>query len=120
MVKAYLYTSCSQCRDVSKTLTGAGIDFEVREFFKEKFSREELLELLKTTGLKLDDILSKRSNPYRELDLANRDLSNDELIALMVEEPRLIRRPIVFSDNNVLVGSKAADVRTFIEKEAPA
>ena len=119
MIKAYLYNSCSQCRDVEKALNAANIDFEKREFFKEKFTREELEDVLQSTGLTLDDIVSKRSTPYRELGLAEKDLSDDELIALMLEEPRLIRRPIVVGESDVLVGSKSADVAAFIEKEAP-
>lgn len=117
MIKAYMYNSCSQCRDVGKALNQAGIDFEAREFFMEKFTREELTELLATTGLSLDDIVSKRSNPYREMALANRKITDDELIGLMLEEPRLIRRPIVVGTDGVLIGSKAADVQAFIEKE---
>lgn len=120
MIKAYVYNSCSQCRDVSKALTEASLEFQAREFFKERFTREELLELLESSGLKPDDILSKRSNPYKEMNLANRDLSEDELIDLMLNEPRLIRRPIVVGTSGVLVGSKAADVESFIERETSA
>lgn len=113
-----MYNSCSQCRDVEKALNEAGIDFEKREFFKEKFTRDELLGLMHDTGLTLDDIVSQRSNPYRELDLANRDVSDDALIDLMLEEPRLIRRPIVVGTSRVLVGSKIGEVQEFIEKES--
>lgn len=113
-----MYNSCSQCRDVEKALDKAGIDFEKREFFKEKFTRDELMGLMRDTGLTLDDIVSRRSNPYRELDLANRDVSDDALIDLMLEEPRLIRRPIVIGTSGVLIGSKAGDVQEFIEKES--
>lgn len=120
MIKAYMYNSCSQCRDVEKALNAANFEFEKREFFKEKFTREELEDLLQSTGLTLDDIVSKRSTPYRELGLAEKDLSDDELIALMLEEPRLIRRPIVVGESGMLIGSKSAEVQEFIEKETSA
>ena len=49
-------------------------------------------------------MLSPRSRPYRELGLADRAVSDDELLALMSEFPALIRRPLVAAGDRLLVG----------------
>ena len=114
MITAYLYNSCSSCRNAEAILREAGVDYEKREFFKQRFTHEELTGLLKRTGLSVNDLLSTRSTPYREQGLADQDLSDDEIIGLMLEEPRLLKRPILVSGSNVVIGYKADDIRDLV------
>lgn len=60
--------------------------------------------MLNRAGLTPRDVLSKRSRAYRELDLANRELTDDELLDLMIAEPTLLRRPLVIGDGPSVVG----------------
>lgn len=48
--------------------------------------------------------MSKRSKVYRTLGLAEQQLSEDELLELMVQEPTLLRRPLVISGDGVAIG----------------
>ena len=50
------------------------------------------------------DFLSRRAKKYKQLGLEHRAPSNDELIQLMVQEPTLIRRPLVISGDTLIVG----------------
>lgn len=50
------------------------------------------------------DILSTRSRRYREMGLAGQELTDEELVRLLVEEPGLWRRPIVVRGEQVVVG----------------
>uniref|UniRef100_A0A7C3AQ96 Arsenate reductase n=2 Tax=Thermorudis TaxID=1649508 RepID=A0A7C3AQ96_9BACT len=79
--------------------------YQRRDYFNRRFTREELVELLRGTGLSPRDLLSTRSRAYQALGLAEREVSEDELIDLMVQEPTLLRRPIVLIDNQVVIGS---------------
>lgn len=54
-----------------------------------------MADLISKLGVTPRDIIRKTEPIYRELELATRDLSDDELIRLMVENPDLIQRPIV-------------------------
>ncbi len=49
-------------------------------------------------------MLSTRSRAYRELGLAERELSDQELLDLMAREPTLLRRPLIVSERGVVVG----------------
>ena len=76
---------------------------EERDFFKEEFSEKELRELLGDTPP--FDIFSWRSPSARTLKLDRKKVSADELIRLMVEQPRLIRRPLIHTGDRLFVGT---------------
>lgn len=88
-----------------------------RDYCKERFTREELAALLERAGLKPSDVLSKRSRSYRTLGLAERTPEEDELLDLMVEEPTLLRRPLVLGPcGGTVVGFNAGALRELIEE----
>ncbi|HWV24051.1 MAG TPA: arsenate reductase family protein [Thermomicrobiales bacterium] len=114
MITALLYNSCTSCRKTEEVLKASGADYEKREFFKQRLTRDELSSMLDSVGLTANDVLSTRSRPYKEMGLAEKSLSDDELLNLMVEEPRLLRRPIVIRDGEVVVGHNEAKLRELI------
>lgn len=77
---------------------------EVREFFKEPFTRDELTGILTKAGKKPSELVSTRSSVYRNERLGEQNLTEDEWLDRMLAEPRLIRRPIFVSDEGVEVG----------------
>lgn len=114
MITALLYNSCTSCRKTEDVLKESGAEYEKREFFKQRLTRDELVSLLGSVGLTATDVLSTRSRPYKEMGLAGKDLSDDELLDLMVDEPRLLRRPIVVRDGDAVVGHNEAALRALI------
>lgn len=60
--------------------------------------------MLARAGLTPHDALSKRSRAYKELGLAGRTVSDDELLDLMIAEPTLLRRPLVISEKGSALG----------------
>ena len=69
------------------------VDFNDRDFFKEPFSRDEIMELLQ--GKPATEMFNFRSPSFKKLNLDREKLSDNELIDLMLKEPRLVRRPVV-------------------------
>lgn len=113
-VTAYLYNSCTSCRKTDQVLKESGVDYERREFFKERFTKGELRTLLESHGLRIEDVISKRSTPYKAHDLENRELSDDEILDLMIEDPRLLRRPIVIAGERVVIGHNESKLKDLI------
>ena len=70
-----------------------GIDLEERDFFKDRFSEGEIRDLGAMVGM--SDIFAWRSPSLKKLGLAGQDISEDQMVKLMLEEPRLVRRPLV-------------------------
>lgn len=115
MITALLYNSCTSCRKTEAVLKESGVEFEKREYFKNRLTRDELASLLNSVGLTATDVLSTRSRPYREMGLAEKTLSDEELLDLMIEEPRLLRRPLVIRDGAAVVGHNEAKLRELID-----
>lgn len=119
-ITAYLYNSCTSCRKTEQVLKESGVEYERREYFKDRFSKAELRALLESAGLSVRDVISTRSTPYKQHDLANRSLDDDEILDLMVEDPRLLRRPIVTGTDGVVVGHNSGKLQDLIASEEPA
>lgn len=74
-----------------------------RDFFKEPFTREEIKIMLQ--GKPASEMFSFRSPGFKALELDQANLSDNDLINLMLKEPRLIRRPIVKIGKRVYFGA---------------
>ncbi|WP_152446574.1 Spx/MgsR family RNA polymerase-binding regulatory protein [Bacillus sp. THAF10] len=100
----YSYPSCTSCRKTKKWLKANNIQFKEKHIFRETPSKEEMLNILSLTTEGMDEILATRSQTFKELGLDVNDLSLSELIKIMIDEPKLLRRPIITSDNKLIVG----------------
>ena len=80
-----------------------GLDLEERDFFKEPFSEAEINELAALAPL--SDLFAWRSPSLKKLSLAGQELPDAELLKLMLQEPRLIRRPVTRLGDKLLIGS---------------
>src|SRR5215216_2749573 len=92
------------CKKAQEFLGSQSLDLNIREFFKDRFTVEELKALIDRIGLKPSDLVSTRSRSYQSLQLGNRELNDAELLALMVEHPALIRRPLVVRGQRTVIG----------------
>jgi arsenate reductase len=73
-----------------------------------------LRDLLRKLDLPPRDLLRKGEQVYRDLNLARRELSDDELIELMVEHPDLMQRPIVVRGKKAVLGRPPENVKDLI------
>ena len=83
-----------------------GVEIIERDFFKNPVSESELLLLIGTKTPA--DLFSWNSPSFKKLGLSREELGNDALVALMLEEPRLIRRPLVLVGSDLIVGADKA------------
>ena len=84
-------------------LSQEGIEVEERDFFKAPFSEDELRALL--GDVPPSDVFSWRSPSVKKLGLDKDALTDDDLVRLMVEEPRLVRRPLLEVGGRLVVGT---------------
>lgn len=85
-------------------LEGRGFELEKHDLAKEPPSRELLERLVDPSHPQ--DFLNTRSPAYKERDLAGRTLTKKQVIDLMLEEPNLIRRPLVIGNGAAVFGFK--------------
>ena len=76
---------------------------EERDFFKEPFTEQELREVIR--GHSASEVFSWSSPSFKKLGLNRDDLDDDSLVQLMLEEPRLIRRPLFRAGDRLVIGA---------------
>jgi arsenate reductase (glutaredoxin) len=103
-VTIYHNPRCSKSRATLALLEEQGMTPKIVDYLKEPPSAAELKRILKKLGLKPRDIIRKGESVYAELGLKDKDLKDEELLALMVENPILIERPIVVSGEKAAIG----------------
>ncbi len=94
-ITVYEKPTCTTCRKLAKLLTERGIEFERVDFHVEPLPEETIRELVRKAGVPARELLRRKEPAYRELGLADRGASDDEVIALMAQHPELLERPVV-------------------------
>ncbi len=89
------------------------MEIQERDFFKVPFSRQEIEELLRDRPASA--MFNFKSPSFKQLGKAKEELSENELIELMLEEPRLIRRPVVRIDDKVYFSANQSVLERLIE-----
>jgi len=105
----YCWSKCSTCRDARLALRQSGIGFVERDFFREPLTESEIRKLCALTTV--DSIFSWNSPSAREYRERRQDITDDELIGLMLVEPRLIRRPLLVQGDEIIIGFRRAEYR---------
>jgi arsenate reductase len=110
----YQKPTCTTCRQVYNILKESGIDFEAVNYYIDPIPKKKLKELLGKMKMKPRDILRTKEEIYKTLRLAERDLTDDELLDLMVMHPDLIQRPIVEKGRKAILARPAERIRDIL------
>ncbi|WP_244500941.1 arsenate reductase (glutaredoxin) [Methyloceanibacter marginalis] len=102
-VTIYHNPRCSKSRQTLALIEDQGIAPKVVDYLKAPPTVAELKNVLKKLGLRARDIVRKSEARYASSG-KERDVGDDELLALMVENPILIERPIVVSGDKAAIG----------------
>lgn len=97
----YHNPACGTSRNTLGLIRNAGIEPHVIAYLDSPPTRAKLAELIERMRIGPRDLLRRKGTPYEELGLDNPELTDDELINLMIAHPILINRPIVVTDKGV-------------------
>ncbi|MDU2199385.1 MAG: arsenate reductase family protein [Peptostreptococcaceae bacterium] len=108
MIKFYGYSKCSTVRKAKKWLNENNITFEEIEITENPPTKEELEKMLKVSGLELKKFFNTSGVKYRELGLKDvvKTESEDKLLEILSSDGMLIKRPLLYDNENVLLGFK--------------
>ena len=95
---------CSKSRQALQLLREKGVEPEIIEYLKTPPDKKTLKQLLKLLKMEPRDMIRKKEKEYKELSLADPNLSADELITAMIEHPKLMERPVVVSGDKAALG----------------
>ncbi|CAJ1001948.1 MULTISPECIES: Spx/MgsR family RNA polymerase-binding regulatory protein [Bacillales] len=100
----FTYPSCTSCRKAKAWLAEHGVKYEERHLFKNPPTPEELMEIIKKTTNGLDEILSTRSQRFKNLEVDINEMTVSQLLEMLSEEPQLLKRPILTDGENIIIG----------------
>lgn len=120
MVTLYTSPSCTSCRKARAWLTEQSIPFKERNIFSEPLSVNEIKQILQMTEDGTEEIISKRSKVYQDLNVDLDELPLKELFDLIRKNPGLLRRPIIMDDKRLQVGYNEDEIRRFLPRDVRA
>ena len=112
--KIYHNSRCSKSRAAVAILEQNDVDFDVVNYLIDPPSELELREILNDLGMSARELLRKGESKYKELELSNKTLSEDELIKAMLKFPILIERPIVRTEKGVSIGRPPENIQSIL------
>jgi arsenate reductase (glutaredoxin) len=113
-ITIYQKPTCTTCRQVYAALMDAGVEIESVDYYTDPIPKAKLQELLRKMGIPARELLRTREERYKTLGLGERDLTDDEIVDLMVAHPDLIQRPIVEKGARAILARPAERLREIL------
>jgi polyphosphate kinase len=100
---------CAKSRDGLKFLEERGLEIEVVDYMKSGITAREIKEFLQKSGLEVAEIIRTNEELYREK-YRGHELTNDEWISVLTENPRLLQRPLVVKGSHAVLARPADEI----------
>lgn len=102
------YPKCSTCKKAEKWLEDNKIQFQKRHIIEETPTKEELEKWIKQSGKETKKFFNTSGLKYKELNLKEKlpTMSEEEKIKLLASDGMLIKRPLLITQNRILIGFK--------------
>tara|TARA_B100001996_G_scaffold364266_1_gene333144 strand:+ start:729 stop:1076 length:348 start_codon:yes stop_codon:yes gene_type:complete len=102
---------CSKSRKALEIIESHDIEVETILYLQDPPTVTELNSLLEKLGLRASDLVRKGESIIKELNIDLPNISDDDLISIMIEHPILIERPIVFNETSAIIGRPPENVK---------
>jgi polyphosphate kinase len=112
-MKIYHNPRCSKSREVLKFMEEKGFDIEIIDYMKAGISAKEIKEFLSKSGLLVTDIIRTNEDLYKEK-YKGKELTKEEWINILVENPKLIQRPLVIKGTHAVIARPAEEIMKLI------
>ena len=116
MVTIYTSSNCNSCKKAKKWFDEHHIPYQTKSIFSGDLTSEDLMEILQKSENGSDDIISKRSKIVMEQNINFDDMTISELIAFILKNPSILKRPLIVDDRRLQVGYNEEEIRTFIPR----
>ncbi len=117
MIYLYVVTNCQSCKKAMKWFDDEKIEYKLINLLDGSLSKEDIFRMLINSENGFDDIISKRSVAYQQAKINFDEIKTSELISFIINNPTVLRRPIIVSKDILQVGYNADQIRAFIPKE---
>jgi arsenate reductase len=112
----YEKPTCSACRAAIHMLDERGVPYRTVRYYDAPLTKKKLSELIKKMGIAPRELLSAKEPAYRELGIQAEELSDAEIVELMIEHPDLMQRPILERGGRAIVGRPPERILEFLKE----
>ena len=111
MIKIYCYPRCTTCQRATKYLDSKSVEYEYINIKENNPDKETLRSLWQKTGLELKKFFTRFFDVYNIIFISKKlpSMSDEEKLDLLSTDGMLVKRPILITENSVLVGFKESD-----------
>jgi arsenate reductase (glutaredoxin) len=113
-IVVYQKPTCTTCRQVYAALKESGVDFDAVDYYTDPIPKSKLTDLVRKMGITPRELLRTKEDVYKKLKLGDRDLTDSEIIELMVAHPDLIQRPIVEKGSKAILARPAERLKEIL------
>jgi arsenate reductase len=110
MITIYHNPRCSKSRQTLALIEASGIQPNIMLYLDTPLDKTDILGLLAKLDLTARDIIRKGEDAYKENNLKDASLSEDELMQAIANHPKLLERPIVVKGNKAIMGRPPENV----------
>lgn len=107
---------CSKSRQTLALLQEQGIEPEQMLYLQNPLTQEVVNSLLLKLAVPVRDIIRNSEDAYKTLGLADTSLSDDALVQALVDNPKLLQRPIVVKGDKAIIGRPPENVLALINE----
>ena len=109
-VKIYHNPRCSKSRQTLSILQEHGLQPQIIEYLQHPPSKAQLKQILSLLGMQPRDLMRKKEPEYKQYQLDDPQLNDEQLIEAMIQHPKLIERPIVVNGGKAVLGRPPENV----------
>ena len=113
MIKIYHHPRCRKSREALAILEKSNKKFEIVRYLDDIPSEETLTEIIKLLGITPIQLVRKTESIWKE-HFKGKELSDAEIIKAMIQNPKLIQRPIVINNNKAVIGRPQENIISII------
>jgi arsenate reductase (glutaredoxin) len=109
MITIYHNPKCRKSRAGLQYLQEKGLECSIVEYLKTPFTREQFKELLMKLNMKPVEIVRTQEDEFKEK-LKGKTFTDEEWITILLENPKLIQRPIVVKNHKAVLGQSGDEI----------
>lgn len=113
MVKIYHNPRCSKSREGVQWLQEKGLEIEIIDYMKNPISLDELKQIIKKLDIRPIELVRTKETIWKE-NFASKEMTDEEILQSMVDNPKLIERPIVVNQQKAVVARPTELIETVL------
>lgn len=116
MVTVFTTPSCGSCRKAKAWFEEHQIDYIERNIIANPLTIDEIKSILRLTEEGTDEIISTNSKVFQELNVDIESLPLNALYKLIINNPKMLRRPIIIDEKRLQVGYNEDEISRFLPR----